>query len=121
MNEPGGPIILIVEDEVLIGAYLKGILRDAGYRVISTPNAAEAIALLESRADVHMVITDINMPGAMDGLALANAVRGRWPPIKIIIATGRTRPHADQMPSGTLFLSKPYDPPAVIEAVAALL
>ncbi len=74
--------ILTVEDEFLVSEYLREVLEGAGYRVIATNNADEAIAVLESRNDIRVVITDINMPGSMDGLKLAAAIRGRWPPIK---------------------------------------
>ena len=121
MSDSRGPAILTVEDEILISQYLGDVLRDAGYEVVATSNADDAIAVLESRDDIRVIITDINMPGAMDGLKLANAVRGKWPPIKIIIATGKERPTGDQMPDGSLFLSKPYDPKAVISAVQRLI
>ena len=71
--------ILTVEDEEPLRAYLGEILEDAGYSVIAAASADEAIAVLESRNDIRTVITDINMPGSMDGLRLAAAVRGRWP------------------------------------------
>jgi CheY-like chemotaxis protein len=122
MSERRGPtIILTVEDEFLISEFLGEILRDAGYEVVATSNASDAIATLERRDDIRLVITDINMPGSIDGLRLAAAVRGRWPPIKIIVATGRTRPDNDRMPPGSAFLSKPYDPEAVVAAVQGLL
>lgn len=121
MSKRRRPTILTVEDELFISEYLGDVLRDAGYEVVATFNADDAIAVLEARNDIHLVITDINMPGSMDGLRLANAVRGRWPPIKIIVATGRTRPAGDRMPGGSVFLSKPYDPEAVVAAVRALL
>jgi CheY-like chemotaxis protein len=121
MSEERRPAILTVEDEIFISEYLGDLLRDAGYEVVSTSNADDAIAILESRSNIRLIITDINMPGSMDGLRLATAVRGRWPPIKIIIATGRGRPTDDQMPRGSLFLSKPYDSKAVISAVQRLL
>jgi two-component system, response regulator PdtaR len=79
-------VILTVEDETLVSVFLGGILQDAGYRVIAAANADEAIAILEAREDVRILITDVNMPGSMDGLRLAAAVKDRWPPIKIIIA-----------------------------------
>jgi CheY-like chemotaxis protein len=121
MSMNSGPTILIVEDEILIGQYLGDVLRDAGYEVIAAFNADKAIEILESRSDVRLIITDINMPGSMDGLRLAAAIRDKWPPIKIIIATGKERPTGDQMPDGSLFLSKPYDPKAVISAVQRLI
>ena len=110
-------VILTVEDEFLVSEYLGSVLAEAGHEVIATAHAAEAIAILESRNDVRIIITDINMPGSMDGLKLAAAVRGRWPPIKIIIATGKEKPSAEQMPSQSQFVPKPYRPERILEAV----
>ena len=121
MCESRSPTILAVEDEVLIREYLMELLRDAGYEVAAASNANDAIAILESRSDIRLIITDINMPGSMDGLRLAAAVRGRWPPIKIIVVTSQARPRDDQMPRGSLFLSKPYDPKRLVAAVQHLL
>jgi CheY-like chemotaxis protein len=112
--------ILTVEDESLISEYLGRILEDAGYQVIATANADEAIAVLESRADIRVIITDINMPGTMDGLRLAAAVRDRWPPIKIIITTGKGAPKSDEMPTDSHFLAKPYVPDKILAAVQHL-
>jgi two-component system, response regulator PdtaR len=110
-------VILTVEDESLLSAYLGEVLEDAGYRVIAAADADAAIAVLESRNDIRIVITDINMPGSMDGLKLAAAVQGRWPPIKIIIATGKGVPQADEMPKGSRFIAKPYAPDKILAAV----
>jgi two-component system, response regulator PdtaR len=114
-------VILTVEDEFLLSEYLGGILKDHGYAVISVTNADEAITILESRDDVRLIVTDVNMPGSMDGLKLAAAVRGRWPPIKIIVTTGFRPPPKEEMPAGSLFLPKPYTPGSVVEAVERLL
>jgi two-component system, response regulator PdtaR len=97
-------MILTVEDEFLVSEHLRHVLASAGHDVISTADADEAIAVLESRDDVRIVITDINMPGSMDGLKLAAAIRGRWPPINIIITTGAGRPSDDLMPAGSQFV-----------------
>src|SRR5215813_11302633 len=121
MSENRGATILTIEDELLISEYLGDVLRDAGYEVIATSNADDAIAILESRNDIRVIITDVEMPGSMDGLKLARAVRGRWPPIKIIVTTGKRRPANDEMPHGSLFLSKPYNPGLVIDAVQRLI
>jgi CheY-like chemotaxis protein len=110
-------VILTVEDEPLVSAYLGQVLNLAGYNVIAVANADEAIAILETRDDIRLVITDVNMPGSMDGLKLAAAVRGRWPPIEIIIATGKGRPSAEQMPVRSEFLPKPYEPEQILAAV----
>ena len=110
-------VILTVEDETLIRDYLGQILEQAGYQVVSAANADEAIEILESRDDIRIIITDINMPGSMDGLRLAAAVKDRWPPIKIVIATGKARPRREEMPIDSQFLSKPYLPDRVLAAV----
>jgi CheY-like chemotaxis protein len=83
-------VILTVEDDFLVSETLRSILGDAGHEVISTADADEAIEVLETRNDVRVVITDINMPGSMDGLKLAATIRGRWPPIKLIVRRQRS-------------------------------
>ena len=109
--------ILVVEDEFLVREFLADTLIDAGYQVVAVADADAAIKMLETRNDIRLVITDIDMPGSMDGLKLAVAVRDRWPPVHIIIATGMQRPRDEDMPSGSLFFPKPYDMARVMEAV----
>jgi CheY-like chemotaxis protein len=110
-------IILTVEDEFLISEYLRGILEGAGHRVIATFDADEAIEVLERVRDIELVITDINMPGSMDGLRLATAIRHRWPPIHLIVVTGRRPPSMSELPSGSLFIPKPYGAADILSAV----
>lgn len=110
-------VILTVEDEFLVREFLAHILTAAGYEVMSAANADDAIAILERRNDIRILITDINMPGSMDGLKLAAAVKGRWPPIKIIVASGIGRPRDIEMPEQSVFLPKPHTPAAVLAAV----
>jgi CheY-like chemotaxis protein len=98
--------VLVVEDETLIREFVAEELEEAGYTVVAANNAAEAIAILEARQDIHLVFTDIDMPGSMDGLKLAAAVRDRWPPVHIIITTGKVRPL--EIPANALFIPKPY-------------
>jgi two-component system, response regulator PdtaR len=107
--------VLVVEDEFLIRQVLQIELEDAGYEVILADSADAAIAILEARADIHLVFTDIDMPGSMDGLKLAACVRDRWPPIHIIITTGKARPR--EIPANALFIPKPYVGRAVVDAV----
>jgi CheY-like chemotaxis protein len=111
------PVILTVEDEFFVGEGLRHVLASAGHEVISTADADEAIEVLESRNDIGIVITDINMPGSMDGLKLAGAIRGRWPPIKIIITSGAGRPSDELMPARSQFVGKPHVPQEVLAAV----
>jgi len=86
------------------------MIADAGYDVVEAGNADEAIAILEARADIHIVFTDIQMPGSMDGLKLARAIRGRWPPIKIVTTSGHANVAESDLPEGGRFLPKPYSP-----------
>jgi two-component system, response regulator PdtaR len=113
----GMAVILIVEDEVLAGEYLEFVLQKAGYEVVNTASAEEAIAVLEHRRDISLIITDINLPGLMNGLKLAAAVKDRWPPINIIIVTGYSAPESDEIPAGSLFVAKPYDAQKMVAAV----
>ena len=109
--------ILIVEDDVLTNEYLEFILEQAGYEVVSATSADEAAALLEGRDDVQLIVTDINLPGTMNGLKLAAAVKARRPEMNIIIVTGYGAPQGDEIPPGSLFVPKPYNAQKMIEAV----
>lgn len=93
------PVILIVEDDVLIRVDAALMIAGGEFDVIEAANADEAIAILETRSDVTVVFTDIQMPGSMDGLKLAAAIRDRWPPIKIIATSGRVTLDRD-LPDG---------------------
>jgi CheY-like chemotaxis protein len=104
------PVVLIVEDEFLLRMDAVDMIEAAGFEVVEAGNADEAIAILESRFDITVVFTDIQMPGSMDGLKLARAVRGRWPPIKIIATSGQVSVTESDLPEGGRFLSKPYGP-----------
>jgi len=108
------PVVLVVEDEVLIRMDTADIVRAAGYEVMEASSADEAIDILQSDRGVDVVFTDVQMPGSMDGLRLAMAVRDRWPPIKIITASGRVRIRDEDLPSGSRFLAKPYSAREVV-------
>lgn len=98
------PTVLIVEDESLIRDMRKEELEDAGYDVVPVSDADHAIRVLEARQDAHLVFTDINMPGSMDGLKLAAFINDRWPPVHIIVTTGRAKPLS--LPPNALFYSE---------------
>ena len=102
------PVVLIVEDEFLLRMDAAEAIGAAGFEVIEAGNADQAIEVLEARPDITVVFTDIQMPGSMDGLKLARAVRGRWPPIKIIATSGRLHVDEVDLPEGGRFLPKPY-------------
>lgn len=108
------PAVLIVEDEALVRMFAADALVDAGYRVFEAGDAYEALQVLETRNDISALVTDIEMPGAMNGLALAAIVRRRWPSIAVLLNSGRVRPGRDDLPEGTSFLGKPYRPDELI-------
>jgi two-component system, response regulator PdtaR len=113
-------VVLIVEDEFLIRMDAVDMIRAAGFDVIEAANADEAILILEDRLDITVVFTDIHMPGSMDGLKLAAAIRGRWPPIRIVATSGRAKIGEDDLPSGSRFLPKPYNARQIVETLRDL-
>jgi CheY-like chemotaxis protein len=113
------PVVLIVEDEPVLRVGAAIMIEDAGFEVIEAADADEAISILESRSDIRVVFTDVHMPGTMDGLKLAHAVRNRWPPIKILVASGREVLTQRDLPEGGRFLAKPYNQIQIGDALRA--
>jgi two-component system, response regulator PdtaR len=108
--------ILVVDDEALIRMDVTYILEDAGYSVIEASSADEAITMLERFPGIDAVLTDINMPGTMDGLQLSHTIRARWPMIDLVITSGRFVAKAAHMPAGVHFVPKPYTPYEIVAA-----
>jgi len=101
--------VLVVEDESLLRASAMDMVKEAGFDVIEASDADEAIRILESRSDIRAVFTDVQMPGSMDGLRLARVIRRRWPPVALIVTSGKTNVmEDDDLPTGGRFLPKPY-------------
>ena len=120
--ESRSTVILVVEDEALVRMIASDILTEkGGYRVLEAAHAEEALTLLESRHDVRLVFTDVEMPGSLDGFALARIVDMRFPGIKVIVTSGRMTPGAGDLPKGTRFLPKPYAPLALVGMVRGIL
>jgi two-component system, response regulator PdtaR len=113
--------VLVVEDEQLIRMDTATSLEAAGFTVYAAHNAEDAISCLELHKEIRLIFTDINMPGSMDGLALAHYVRGRWPPVKIIVTSGYVKVRCDDLPVGAIFVEKPYYPKAIAERMNELL
>jgi CheY-like chemotaxis protein len=113
-------VILIVEDEAIIRIATAALLEDAGYTVLEARDADEAVQILESRIDIRAVFTDIRMPGSIDGLRLAHAIRHRWPPIRLLVTSGLSTPTEEEFPTYARFLRKPYAPRDVLRAFAEL-
>jgi CheY-like chemotaxis protein len=115
------PVVLIVEDEILLRLHAREVIEDGGFDVVEAKNADDAISILEQRNDVVLIFTDINMPGSMDGLKLTHFVKDRWPPIKIIATSGHARITADDLPEGSHFVPKPYQPTEIANAIHQLV
>src|SRR3979490_762404 len=121
LSQSQRPVVLIVEDELLLRMNAVEMIETAGFEAIEAANADEAIEILESRLDITVVFTDIQMPGSMDGLKLARAVRGRWPPIKIVATSGRVSVSQRDLPEGGRFLPKPYSPNQITGVLRELI
>jgi CheY-like chemotaxis protein len=115
------PVVLIVEDEHLLRMSAVEIVEGAGFEAIEASDADEAIRILESRSDIRAVFTDFQMPGSMDGLKLARAVRCRWPPVALIVTSGQTDISEADLPSGGRFLRKPYKPAQIASTLRELV
>ncbi len=115
------PVVLVVEDEPLIRFNTCDMLEDDGFEVIAAANAHEAIEILESRTDIGVIFSDVNMPGTMDGLALVHMARDRWPPIKIVVTSALPPSKDVDLPTGGRFLPKPYSTQDVTGVVRAVL
>jgi CheY-like chemotaxis protein len=103
------PVVLIVEDEILLRWTAAAVIEEAGFDALEAESAVEAISILESRGDIWVVFTDVQIPGPIDGLQLTHLISTRWPPIKIIATSGRLRLREDDLPMGGRYLHKPYD------------
>jgi two-component sensor histidine kinase len=97
------------------------IVEDAGFNSIEAVNADEAISILESRSDISILFTDIQMPGSMDGLKLAHAVHDRWPSIKILLVSGQVRPSEAERPADSRFVGKPLGVEEMIAELQAMV
>jgi CheY-like chemotaxis protein len=114
-------VVLVVEDEPLLLGDAVDLVTEAGFEAIGVKSADEAILILESRDDIRIVFTDVNMPGSMDGIRLAHAVRHRWPPIEIIVTSGLTLANVQGLlPERGVFFPKPYTPAQVASALHRL-
>lgn len=112
--------VLLVEDEVLTRLMLADELRSQGLQVLEASNAHEALTVLRSALPVHLLFTDIRMPGEMDGVALAKFAHAHFPQIKRIIGSSG-RPEQPTGDFADAFLAKPYDLRAMVDQVRRLL
>jgi two-component sensor histidine kinase/CheY-like chemotaxis protein len=120
-GSPKVPNVLVVEDEMLLRMRAVDIVEDAGFCPVEAVNADEAISILESRSDISLLFTDIQMPGSMDGLKLAHAVHDRWPAIKIILVSGQVQPTDAEKPTDSRFFGKPLGVEKMISELRAMI
>lgn len=101
-------VVLVVEDDDFIRMLATDILEDEGFTVLATATADEAWPILERRSDIGVLFSDVNMPGNMDGLTLANRVAERWPHIRLVLTSGRRGLSSYEVPDHGQFVQKPY-------------
>jgi CheY-like chemotaxis protein len=115
------PSVLIVEHESLIRLNIVHVAQDAGYQVLEAANADEVTEILEGSHNIEMVFTTVRMLGSMDGLALASAIRSRWPSIRVIVTSGRDLEGDPNFPVDCVFIQKPYENGRIAEELRRLL
>jgi CheY-like chemotaxis protein len=114
-------VVLVVEDEMLLRLRAVDMVEDAGFTSVEAVDADEAVAILESRSDIALLFTDIQMPGSMDGLKLAHAVYKRWPPIKIILVSGQLKLANIDIPPDSRFFGKPLEAKVMIAQMQSMI
>lgn len=110
-------VVLVVEDEPLIRMNTADMVEEAGFEAIEAANAKQALELLESRRDICVILSDIDMPPGMNGLQLVALVHRRWPPVAIILVSGHVDRKDVEIPEGARFFSKPFRPAEVVAAL----
>jgi len=114
-------LVLIVEDEALVRMHGCDVLESAGFQVLEADTADEAVALLERHPGVHLLFSDIDMPGSMDGLELAEIVHSRWPRIGLLLTSGHHRLVDSAIPDNGLFVPKPWNEDDIVDKLRSIL
>ncbi|MCJ2144805.1 response regulator [Methylobacterium sp. E-066] len=114
--------VLVVEDEPLLLLATADVFTEANMTVFEARHANEAMAILSSRDDIRVVITDLDMPlGGMGGHEFVRCVIARWPEIGVVVLSGADRPRLGQFPSGVQFRSKPCHGSELVSAAYAIV
>lgn len=113
--------VLVVEDEPLLRMFNADMLIDAGFDVLEAADATEALHLLETNSDIRVVFTDVEMPGALDGFALAQRIEALWPDIGVLVTSGRRYPSEIFQAATRRFLPKPFRVAQVVEVIDAFV
>ena len=115
------PTVLLVEDEPLVRATQVDILQEAGFWVLEAQDADEAFEVLKRRVGVKVVLTDVDMPGSLDGFEFSRLVAQGWPEVGVLVISGKAFPEEGDLPPSAVFLSKPVRPAALTAQIAALM
>jgi DNA-binding NarL/FixJ family response regulator len=116
-----GGVVLVVEDHPLVRMALLEVMIEAGFEALDARSASGAIRTLEARPDIRLVFTDAEMPGTLNGIGLAHYIRKRWPPVKLIVVSGKREIAAGELPTGARFFLKPYRETSIVEAMTGML
>lgn len=115
------PVVLVVEDEFLVRTVQVDVLRDAGFWVLEAEDADEAFEILKKRPETKVVLTDVDMPGSLDGFEFARLVSKGWPEVGVLVISGRRAPSPGDIPERATFVQKPLRPAALVEQVRGLM
>ena len=116
------PVVLVVDDEPLVRMTAADELEESGFHVLEAASADEALAVLEEHADdVQVLFTDLNMPGSMDGIGLAEEAHRRWPHILLLISSGQEQLQPNEIPDHGHFVAKPYVAAHVVSHIHDLI
>jgi CheY-like chemotaxis protein len=115
------PVVLLVEDEPLVRLTQVDILREAEFWVVEAQDADEAFELLKTRSDIAAILTDVDMPGSMDGFEFARLVRQGWPEVGVLVISGKTSPDTGDLPPNATFLHKPVLPDDLVAALVKVM
>ena len=118
---PARAVVLIVEDEPLVRMMVIELFEDEGFEVLEAADADQALAIFRERRDVALLFTDVEMPGSLDGYALARWAEANRPTVRTVIVSGRAMPRAGDLPEGATFVGKPYDHDDVMRRIQTLM
>ena len=120
-DAPLAPLVLVVDDEAILRLHAADTLEENGFRVVEAEDAKAALRLLADLPDVRVLLTDINMPGALDGLDLAREVHERWPAVRLMVTSSKLSLSGGDIPDAGRFVAKPYSPDTLVHEIHGLL
>lgn len=121
MSTTPQPVILVVDDNGVLRMHAAELLKEAGYDVLEAPDSETAVGLLETRTDIRLLFTDVQLPAGRDGLSLAQQVKKQWPDVLLLITSGGPKVMDEAIPHDARFLTKPYSNREVLGHVEAMI